>query len=356
METIINIPVRKTIHSGLDKVNWASFQFGQHTSDHMFECVYKNNEWQEPHIKPFQNLSLSPLTLALHYGQSIFEGMKAFRMEDGSINIFRIDKHYERFNRSLERMCMPPVPYDLFITALHQLVALDHQWVPAKKDTALYIRPFVFASEAKMGVKVSEEYKFIVVTGPVPTLYQNPIKVKVERDFIRAAKGGTGFAKCAGNYGGSFYPTQKAREEGFEQVIWTDAVEHEFIEESGMMNVMFVINGKLVTPPLSDSILDGITRDSLLEIAAAEGIETDERKVSVNEIKRALKDGSLTEAFGAGTAAVVAPIGTIGIDGELYELPVYFKDNILFRLKEKLEAIRSGIQTDPFNWNSVVKP
>ena len=354
MEAIINIPVKKTAQSQLHEVNWSNFQFGQHTSDHMFECFYQDGDWQQPHIKPFQNLSLSPLTLALHYGQSIFEGMKAFRMNDGSINIFRLDKHYERFARSLERMCMPVVPYELFDAALRQLVALDHLWVPNKKDSALYIRPFVFASEARMGVKVSEEYRFIVVTGPVPILYQKPIKVKVESNYIRAAKGGTGFAKCAGNYGGAFFPTQKAREEGFEQVIWTDAVNHEYIEESGMMNVMFVIDGKLVTPPLSDSILDGITRDSLLEIAAAEGIETEERKVSVQEILQALKNGSLTEAFGAGTAAVVAPIGTIGIDGELYELPVYFEHNILFRLKDKLEAIRSGKETDVFGWNTVV--
>jgi branched-chain amino acid aminotransferase len=355
MEAIINIPVTKTKSSKLHEVNWPALQFGQYTSDHMFECSFKNGEWQEPHIKPFQNLSLSPLTLALHYGQSIFEGMKAFRMEDGSVNIFRIDKHYERLNRSLERMCMPSVPYELFVTALQELIRLDHKWVPGAKDTALYLRPFVFASEAKMGVKVSAEYQFIIVTGPVPILYQKPIKVKVERDFIRAAKGGTGYAKCAGNYGGAFYPTQKAKEEGFDQVIWTDAVSHDYIEESGTMNLMFVIDGKLVTPPLSDSILDGITRDSLLEIAASEGIEVDERPVSVNEIRQALKSGSLTEAFGAGTAAVVAPIGTIGIDGELYELPVYFDDSILFRLKDKLEAIRSGREADKYGWNGIVE-
>jgi len=243
MEAIINIPVTRAKHSNLDAVNWHSFQFGQHTSDHMFECTYKDGEWQYPHIKPFQNISISPLTLALHYGQSIFEGMKAFRMEDGSINIFRMDRHFERMNRSLERMCMPTVPYDLFVAALHELVKLDHEWVPGSKDCALYLRPFVYASEAKMGVKVSEEYKFLIVTGPVPILYQKPIKVKVERNFIRAAKGGTGYAKCAGNYGGAFYPTQKAKEEGFDQVIWTDAVSHDYIEESGTMNLMFVIDG-----------------------------------------------------------------------------------------------------------------
>ena len=210
--------------------------------------------------------------------------MKAFRTVDGHISIFRIEKHFERFNRSLERMCMPEVPFELFSNALIELVRLDRNWVPAAEGSALYLRPFVFASESRLGVKVSEEYKFIIVTGPVPTLYPKPIKVKVEKKFIRAAKGGTGYAKCAGNYGGAFYPTQKAREEGFDQVIWTDAREHEFFEESGTMNLMFVINGRMVTPPVSDSILDGVTRDFLLQLAADMNIPFEERPVSSKEV------------------------------------------------------------------------
>jgi branched-chain amino acid aminotransferase len=320
----------------------------------MFACTYKNGDWQEPQIMPFQNISLSPTTLALHYGQSIFEGMKAFRMQDGRINIFRIDKHHERLNQSLHRMCMPPVPYDLFVAALHQLVQLDEAWVPDAEGSALYLRPFVFASEARFGVKISNEYKFIIVTGPVPTLYQEPIKVKVERKYIRAAKGGTGYAKCAGNYGGAFYPTQKAREEGFDQVMWTDAFEHEYIEESGTMNLMFVIDEKLITPPLSDSILDGVTRDSLLEIASNLQITIEERPIGVKEMIKAFEEGKITEAFGAGTAAVVAPISTIGIDGILYELPVYTNASIMMELKKELEAIRSGMKEDVNGWNSIV--
>ena len=354
MEAILDIPVRKTSHSALHEVNWKNLEFGKYVSDHMFICSYRNGEWLEPQIKPFQNISLSPTALVLHYGQSIFEGMKAFRMQDGNINIFRIDKHHERINISLDRMCMPPIPYELFTTALHQLVQLDAGWVPGGEDVALYIRPFVFATEARFGVKVSEEYSFIIVTGPVPTLYQQPIKVKVERKYIRAAKGGTGYAKCSGNYGGAFYPTQKAKEEGFDQVLWTDAYEHEYFEESGTMNLMFVIDEKLITPPLSDSILDGITRDSLLEIANGLGIETEVRPVSINEILNAINEGRSVEAFGAGTAAVVAPISVIGVDDELYHLPIYSHGSIMFKLKKALEAIRTGKKEDVYGWNNIL--
>jgi branched-chain amino acid aminotransferase len=297
---------------------------------------------------------LSPVTLALHYGQSIFEGMKAFRMQDGSINIFRIDRHYERLNRSLHRMCMPVIPYELFSSALQQLVGIDKNWVPAEEGSALYLRPFVFASEAKFGVKISDEYKFIIVTGPVATLFQKPIKVKVERKFIRAAKGGTGYAKCAGNYGGSYYPTQLAREEGFDQVIWMDAFEHEYVEESGTMNLMFVIDGKLITPPLSDSILDGITRDSLLQIAYDLKIPAEERPIGITEIRKAFQSKTITEAFGAGTAAVVAPIESISIDNELHQLPPYNNESIMFRLKKELEAIRRGKKEDRYEWNCIL--
>lgn len=351
METILDIPVRKTHHSRLGQVNWKQAEFGKYVSDHMFICQYKDGNWQEPRIEPFADISLSPTALALHYGQSVFEGMKAFRMEDGHVNIFRIERHHERLNRSLDRMCMPSIPYELFESALTRLVELDAAWVPEGGDVALYLRPFVFASEARFGVKISEEYTFMIVTGPVPTLYQKPIRVKVERKYIRAARGGTGFAKCCGNYGAAFYPTKKAREEGYDQVLWTDAQEHEYIEESGTMNLMFVIDGKLVTPPLSDSILDGVTRDSLLQLAEDMGIETEERPVSVKEIISAFSEGRITEAFGAGTAAVIAPISVIGIDGKDYELPAYHKNSVMNQLKTALESIRSGARADLHGWN-----
>ncbi len=355
MEAVSHISITPTLSSKINSVDWNNLEFGKYVSDHMFLCTYKNGAWQQPRILPFQNLSLAPTTLALHYGQSIFEGMKAFRMQDGNINIFRVAKHHERLNQSLERMCMPPVPLDLFRSALHELVRLDRAWVPATEHTALYLRPIVFASEARFGVKVSEEYTFLIVSGPAQVLHQKPIKVKVEQHYIRAAPGGTGYAKCAGNYGGAFYPTQKAREEGFDQVIWTDAFQHEYFEESGTMNLMFVIDGKLVTPPLSDSILDGVTRDSLLRIARRLGIPVEERPVGITEFKKAFAEKRITEAFGAGTAAVIAPIAVMAIGNTPYPLPAYSAQSLHMQLQQELETIRSGKKEDEWRWNSIVK-
>lgn len=354
MELIADIPVRKTTHSRIDEVDFDNLEFGKYVSDHMLLCDYANGDWGTAHITPYSNLSLSPSTLALHYGQTVFEGMKAFRMEDGRINIFRIDKHYDRFVKSLERMCMAVIPKDIFTEGLLKLVELDKAWVPSKAGHALYLRPFMIASEARFGVKISDEYRFIIFTGPVPSLYAEPIKVKVETQYVRAAKGGTGSAKCGGNYGAAYYPTKQARLEGYEQVLWTDGRDHEYIEESGMMNVMFVINGELVTAPLSDSILDGVTRDSLLTLANDMGFKAVERPISVAELGKAFADGTITEAFGAGTAAVVAPIKTISIKGIDHNLPAYSRDNVMFKLKDQLDGIRTGIIPDTYGWNFIV--
>lgn len=354
METIATIKTRRTTNSRINEVDFNHLEFGKYISDHMLVCDYANGEWKEPHIVPYANLSMSPSALALHYGQTVFEGMKAFRMKDGRINIFRMDKHYERFVRSLNRMCMAVPSKEVFVEGLTQLIRLDNVWVPSQPGNALYLRPFVFASEARFGVKVSEEYRFIIFTGPVPTLYADPIKVKVETEYIRAAKGGTGFAKCGGNYGAAFLPTQQARKEGFDQVLWTDASEHKYIEESGMMNVMFVINNTLVTAPLSDSILNGVTRDSLLTLAQDLGYKTEERPVSLIELEDAFKKGTISEAFGAGTAAVVAPIKIIHLNGIDYSLPKYNADKLLYKLKHKLEQIRLGVDTDVHGWNFIL--
>jgi branched-chain amino acid aminotransferase len=230
---------------------------------------------------------------------------------------------------------------------------MDNAWVPRKPGSSLYIRPFMYASETRFGVKVSEQYKFVVFTGPVPELFQRPIKVKVETEYIRAAKGGTGYAKCGGNYGASYYPTQIAKKQGYDQILWTDGRDHAFIEESGMMNAMFVINDTIVTPPVSDSILDGITRESLLILANDMGIACEERPVSVAELEKGIRDGSVTEAFGAGTAAVVAPIELIHIGGTDYHLPPYHSESRMNQLKQRLDEIRSGKAEDVYNWNYV---
>ncbi|MBC7554854.1 MAG: branched-chain amino acid aminotransferase [Taibaiella sp.] len=330
-----------------------SLPFGKVPTDHMFIAEYKDGKWTDARITPFQDLNISPLAIGLHYGQTVFEGMKAFSMEDGKINIFRMQKHYERFCKSLDRMCMPRVPQNLFNEAMHQLVHLDSGWMPGEAESSLYIRPFMIATEGRIGVKIAEEYLFMIVCSPAYQYYTAPLKVKVETTYSRAADGGTGTAKCGGNYGGAFYPTQLAREQGFDQVIWTDARNHELIEESGTMNVMFYINDTLITPALSGSILDGVTRSSLLDIAREAGIKVEERQVSVAELKEAFEAGTRIEAFGAGTAAVVAPIEIIAIGDKSYSCYIQ-ADAAMYRLKTMLNDLRIGKTPDNHSWNYIV--
>lgn len=327
--------------------------FGITPTDHMFVAEYKDGEWSNSRIVPFEDLSISPIAQCLHYGQTVFEGMKAFRMADGGINIFRPEKHYERFCISLDRMCMPRVPETLFHEALKQLVQLDGEWIPGDDDGSLYVRPFMFASEERLGVKIADEYIFMIVCTPAYQYYAKPLKVKVEEHYSRAAFGGTGFAKCGGNYGGAYYPTRLAQKEGFDQVIWTDSRSHEFIEESGTMNLMFYMDGVLVTPPLGGTILDGVTRDSLLAIAKDMGIHVAVRPITHREIKDALEQGKRVEAFGAGTAAVVAPIEVIRIGDKDYNCYLG-EDALAYTLKKQLDAIRKGSTSDKYNWNSII--
>jgi branched-chain amino acid aminotransferase len=353
MELIDEIRVQQTTHSRLAEVDFNKLGFGNFVSDHMLICHYKNGQWETPSIQPYGDITISPTTLALHYGQSVFEGLKAFKLEDGRINLFRVQKHYERMLRSLDRMCMAPVPEEIFVDGLKRLLEIDKDWIPAQDGASLYIRPLMFASEARYGVKISDQYCFIIFTGPVAAAFAQPLKVKVETNYVRAAKGGTGSAKCAGNYGGAFYPTQKAKEAGYDQVLWTDGRENKYIEESGMMNAMFVIDGTLVTPPTSDSILDGVTRDSLLTLAADMDISHEARPISLSELESAFRHNTITEAFGAGTAAVVAPIATIHLNGIDHHLPAYNDNSIMFRLKNKMEAIRTGKDEDKHGWNFI---
>jgi branched-chain amino acid aminotransferase len=330
-----------------------STPFGKVPTEHMFISEYKNGEWQNARITPFGNLTISPFALCLHYGQTVFEGMKAFVMHDGRINIFRPDKHYQRFEKSLARLCMPQVPKALFMEALHQLIQLDSNWVPADGDGSLYIRPFMIASEERIGVKAADEYLFMIVCSPAYKYYAKPLKVKVETEFVRAAEGGTGFAKCGGNYGAALLPSQMAREAGYDQVLWTDSKTHEFIEESGTMNVMFYLDNTLITPPLSGTILDGTTRDSLLTLARAKGIKIEERKIRHKEIIDALEAGKRVEAFGAGTAAVVAPIEIIAVGDKHYKCYIE-PDAIMYHLQDELFNIRKGLAPDVHKWNYIV--
>ena len=293
MNTATAFDVQKTSHSRISETDFSNLEFGKYISDHMLVAEYNNGEWSEPVIMPFGELKMSPAMLSLHYGQSIFEGMKAYKLDDGSINIFRPHKHHERITKSLDRMCMPRISFDMFLQSLHALIEIDKDWIPTSEGASLYIRPIVFASESRLGVKVADQYKFIILTSPVGPYYNKPFRLKVEDHFTRTAEGGTGFAKCAGNYGGAFYPTQVAKKEGFDQILWTDHKEHKYIDEVGMMNVMFVLNGKLVTPALNSAILDGITRDGILTLARETGIIVEERRISINELEEENADRSI---------------------------------------------------------------
>lgn len=350
------IPVERIKNSRIGEVDFKNLEFGAHLSDHMVVADYDKDQWNTPRIVPFGEIRITPAMLSLHYGQSVFEGMKAFRTHSGDINIFRPQKHLARLNRSLDRMCMPPIPEDMFIAALQALIEVDKKWVPEGDGATLYIRPLVFATESRLGVKVSDQYKLVIMTSPVGPYQSKPYRLKVENHFVRTAEGGTGFAKCAGNYGGAFYPTQIARQEGFDQILWTDHKEHKYIDEVGMMNVMFVLGGKLVTPKLTSAILEGVTRDSILTLAKDMAIfPVEERRISMDEIKEGFTKGTLTEAFGTGTAAVVAPIAVINIDGKDYPIPAAGPTSLQQQIKEKLNNMRLGLEPDPYGWNYIVK-
>lgn len=350
-----SIAVERTAKSRINETDFSNLEFGKYISDHMLITAYREGQWQDMKIVPYGAIPMSPAILSLHYGQSVFEGLKAFRDTNGDTCVFRPAKHSARLNKSLERMCMPQVSEEMFTQGIHALLEVDQAWIPTSEGASLYIRPVVFATEARFGVKISSDYLFVIMTSPVGPYFSKPLNLKVEDTFVRAAEGGTGYAKCAGNYGGAFYPTQLAREQGFDQVLWTDAREHKYIDEAGVMNVMFVIDGKLITPNLSSAILDGVTRDSILQLAPLLGITTEERRVSVDEIVRGLEDGSLAEAFGAGTAAVVSPIANITIRNTDYRLPEVTPDSFQQRVKQKLNSIRMGTEPDPFGWNYIIR-
>jgi len=338
----------------IHEVDFDKLDFGSNVSDHMLIANFANGKWENVTILPYSPLTLAPSALALHYGQTVFEGIKAFRQEDGKIAIFRMDKHYKRFCKSLERLCMPIVPEDIFTEGLKELLKKDREWVPNREGASLYIRPFMIATEEKFGVKISSEYKFIIFTGPVGKYYSKHLNVKVEDQFMRAAKGGTGYAKCGGNYGASFYPAKLAHEKGFDQILWTDGTPELNIEESGTMNVMFVANGKVITPATSDTILDGVTRDSLITLAKDLGYQVETRKISAHELVELHSKGHLTEAFGSGTAAITSPIRNIHILGRDYELPAYNENSFCIKGARLLTDIRLGKVHDKFDWNTLV--
>ncbi|MBI1184186.1 branched-chain amino acid aminotransferase [bacterium] len=347
----LSIKVTKTESSKIHQVDLGNVPFGRVFADHMLVAHYRNGEWIDAEIKPFGNLSLHPATSALHYGQSIFEGMKAYKGANGEPLLFRPYDNFARFNKSAERMCMATVPEELFMDGLKQLVSIDRDWIPTSQGSSLYIRPFMFATDEYVGIKPSDNFTFIIFTCPVGAYYPEPISVKIEEYYTRAAEGGVGAAKAAGNYAASLYPNKLAVEQGYRQLLWTDAKEHKYIEESGTMNVFFVINGKLLTPDIGrDTILKGVTRNSVITLAREMGYEVDERKVEVAEVVQALENGSLTEAFGAGTAATIAHISAIGYRDNRFELPPIAERKVANGLLDRLNEIRLGMVEDTHGW------
>jgi branched-chain amino acid aminotransferase len=345
------ISVTRTTKSHYNDVDWNNLPFGKVFSDHMLVMEYADGKWLDAEIIPFANLSLHPATSAIHYGQSIFEGMKANRSVNGDILIFRPEMNARRFKESCERMCMPEIPEDLFIELVRKTVEVDADWVPSNEGESLYIRPFMFATDEFVGIRPSETYKFIIFTCPVGAYYSEPVNVKIEEFYTRAAIGGVGRAKTAGNYGASLFPAKQGQLKGFHQLVWTDGKEHKYIEESGTMNIVFVIDGVLITPSEdADTILRGVTKRSVLEIAEKWGVPIEERKVSVEEIITAAKNSTLQDAFGAGTAATIASIAKIGYRDEVLELPPLETREISKKIKNYLDDIKSGKTDDVFGW------
>lgn len=344
------LEIELTTQSRVDSVDFNNLPFGRVFSDHMLVAEYKKGEWVSAKIMPYGNLSMSPAMSALHYGQSIFEGLKAQYMKDGRISIFRPWENHKRMVASAERMCMPAVPEDLFIEGIKHLVEIDKKWIPKQKGASLYIRPFMFASEEFLGVKPSQEYKFIIFTCPVASYYSEPVRLKIETHYSRVAQGGMGSAKTAGNYAASLYGAVKAQKMGYHQLLWTNTVSHEYIEEVGTMNIMFRIGNRVLTPELGDTVLRGITRDSVLTLVHEWGYQVEERKISVKEIIDALERGQLDEAFGLGTAAVVAHVKVMHYEGKDYELPPIESRTLGNRIIDTLTKLRSGEIEDKYNW------
>ena len=341
--------IEKIKESRINTVDFKNLDFGGVFTDHMYSCDFIDGEWINSEITPYKPITVSPASRVFHYGQACFEGMKAFKDNDDKTWLFRPVDNYERITKSSKRLAMPEFPKDLFFNALHNLLKIDADWIKPGLGNSLYIRPFIFASEGTINATEAKEYKFMIICAPASSYYSGEVRVKIEKSFSRAAKGGVGYAKAAGNYAAQFYPTILAKNEGYQQIIWTDSSTHEYIEEAGTMNLFFRIGDKLITAPTSDSILDGITRKSLIQIARDENIDVEIRPLLVSELIDAANNGSLIEIFGSGTAVVVLPILGFGYKNNKYELPI--KENSWANLlKNKLNNIQYNLSNDPYGW------
>ncbi len=350
MTTVSEIKVTRTRASKLSQVNFDDLPFGKVFSDHMLVADFRKGQWQPAEIVPYGPFELSPAGTALHYGQSIFEGMKAHRNVRGSAVLFRPRDNFLRMNRSAERMVMPPIPESLFLDGLRELVRIDTGWIPKKEGSALYIRPLMFANDDYIGVRPSDSYRFVIFTCPVGPYYSEPVKLWVTRKFVRASEGGTGEAKTAGNYAASYYAAKEAQDKGYHNVLWLDGKDHRYAEECGTMNIFFVIDGVAVTPPLSGTILRGVTRDSAITLLREMKIPVEERRISIEEIHDAHAKGKLQEAFGAGTAATISPVIQIGSEEGVMRLPAVEERKVGPALLKRLDDIRLGRAEDRYGW------
>ena len=341
--------IKKIDSSRINSIDFENLNFGAVFSDHMFTCDYVDGKWINPEIIPYQPISVSPASRVFHYGQACFEGMKAFKDDNNDVWLFRPTENYNRIIKSSERLAMPKFPKELFFEGLNALLKMDAHWIKTGLGNSLYIRPFIFASEGTINATEACEYKFMIICAPASSYYSGDVKVKIEKSFSRAAKGGVGYAKAAGNYAAQFYPTRLAIDEGYQQIIWTDSSTHQYIEEAGTMNLFFRIGDKLLTAPTSDSILDGITRKSLIQIAKDKGIDVEVRPIKVDELIDAANSGTLIEIFGSGTAVVVLPIIGFGFENKKFDLPKV-ENSWASILKNELNGIQYNLIDDPYNW------
>jgi len=349
-DVLDDIQITRVSQSRLPSVDLSDVKFGSVFSDHMFVADFIDGKWQQPRIMPYGPISIEPGAKVFHYGQAVFEGMKAFKDKDGHIFLFRPDKNFHRMNKSAWRLGMPEIPEEYFMGGIQKLVELDKDWIPDGDEASLYIRPVYIAIDSQIAATPSRNYRFMIITSPARKYFSgDEVKVKFEQKYSRACPGGVGFAKAAGNYAAQFMPTAKANAEGYKQLIWTDSTTHEIVEESGAMNIFFRIGDEVVTPQLTDTILPGVTRDSLLTLGKDHGLNIGERKITVDELVDAAEKGELKEMFGAGTAVTVLPIQGFGHEDHYYELPKL--DNpIAGILKQMLLDIQYNRAPDPYGW------
>ncbi|MFH5833201.1 branched-chain amino acid aminotransferase [Halalkalibaculum sp. DA3122] len=344
------IEIQRVKESRLQEVDLESPGFGRIFSDHMFEMEYRNGHWGLPGIKPYGTIEVEPALNVFHYGQSVFEGTKAYYAGNDTVNLFRPEKNIERMARSCKRVCIPEVDPDLFMRAIEQLIRLDHRWIPQKEGNALYIRPFAMAFEPVISARSAKVFRFYIITSPVGSYYSAPVSLVTAGNYVRAAKGGTGEIKTAGNYAASLYPVQKANDRGYDQVLWLDADQHRYVEEVGTMNIFFLIEDRLVTPELGGTILPGITRDSVIQLAKYWDIPVEERPVPIREVMEAGENGALQEVFGTGTAAVISPVKSISHDGGTIKIHDKGRGPLGQRLYDEIYGIQTGRRQDPFQW------